>query len=561
MRRQSALGDHGIGLALAAAYVVWLVVTSRTLGFARDEGFYFQASSEYAQWFKLLGEHFSAALERGNIDRFWAANHEHPSLMKSLFALSFVFLHEKWKVVEQASLAYRLPGMLMGGGALWLTHVFGARAYGRMAGLVAAGLLGLMPRVFYHAHLACFDIAIMTMWTLTVFVYWKSRVRGGLLWPLVAGVVYGLTLDTKHNAWILPPMLVVHALMVQLCCPTHKTGRGVITIPLSLVAMAIIGPLVFVGLWPWLWHDTLARFDWYASFHLNHDYYNMEFFGRNYFAAPSPRAYAPVMILATVPTITLLLFGLGTVERCRAALGRLRAAIRARWVEGQQGRCVAVAGDRAGTDLLLAMALAAAISPWLLSDKTPIFGGTKHWLPTYPFLCLFAGRGFALVQGWMDRTLSLRPHRWRWFARTALVAAMVAGPAAITKHSHPFGLTSYVPLVGGAPGAADLGLNRGFWGFTTQSANGFLSKQAPMGATVFIHDTAWQSWGPLIAEQRVRPDLRGVGSPSEAMYSLVHHELHMNEVDYNIWMAYGSPSPAYVVTHDGVPVVSVYERK
>ena len=44
------------------------------------------------------------------------------------------------------------------------------------------------------------------------------------------------------------------------------------------------------------------------------------------------------------------------------------------------------------------------------------------------------------------------------------------------------------------------------------------------------------------------------------MYSLVQHELHMNEVDYSIWVADGTDAPAYIVEHDGVPIVSVYKR-
>ncbi|MFW5739199.1 MAG: hypothetical protein ACOC1F_02415, partial [Myxococcota bacterium] len=60
---------------------------------------------------------------------------------------------------------------------------------------------------------------------------------------------------------------------------------------------------------------------------------------------------------------------------------------------------------------------------------------------------------------------------------------------------------------------------------------------------------------------RVRPDLRGVGAPSQGLYSLVHHELHMNEVDYQIWVAYDTRAPVFVVTHDEVPIVSIYRRR
>ena len=45
-----------------------------------------------------------------------------------------------------------------------------------------------------------------------------------------------------------------------------------------------------------------------------------------------------------------------------------------------------------------------------------------------------------------------------------------------------------------------------------------------------------------------------------ADYAIVHHELHMMEVDAQIWTAYGQARLAHVVTHDGVPIVSVYEN-
>ncbi len=73
-------------------------------------------------------------------------------------------------------------------------------------------------------------------------------------------------------------------------------------------------------------------------------------------------------------------------------------------------------------------------------------------------------------------------------------------------------------------------------------------------------DTAWPSWQRMVDEKRVPSWLRGVGSPAEAEISIVHHEQHINEVDYNIWTEYGSTAPEYVLTHDGVPIISVYRR-
>ena len=542
--------DHVVGALLAALYVAWLMATARSLGFPRDESFYFHAGAQYGGWWVALFEHGNAALQQSAIDSAWAFNHEHPSLMKSLFGLSEHFLHGSWHVIPEASLAFRLPGMAAAGMAIWTTYLFGARAWTRRAGLVAALLLALMPRVFFHAHLACFDVPITAMWILCVYVHWRAQERRTLGWTIAVGIVFGLTLETKHNAWILPLVLVPHAIFVHRRAFLRELGRARLSVPASVVSMATIAPLVFYALWPYLWHDTFARLQWYVEFHLNHEYYNIEYLGKNYFGPPSPKSYLPVMVLATVPTVTMLLFAVGCVDRARAQARRLLAGAHTTGVER----------DTRETDLLLGLSLAASVGPFFLST-TPIFGGTKHWMPAYPVLALFAGRGFDVVVTAMRAALPrVQGAAWAW-TQTGLGACVVAAPLAVTIHSFPFGLSAYVPLVGGTAGGADLGLNRQFWGFTSQNAaEEYLNEHAPRDASVFIHDTTWDAWGRMQEEGRIRRDLRAVNSPGEATISLVEHELHMNEVDYSIWVAYGATAPAYVVEHDGVPIVSVYRR-
>jgi uncharacterized membrane protein (UPF0136 family) len=549
--------DHVVGAGLGLAYVGWLLATARSLGFPRDEGVYFRAGNDYAGWWRMLFEHGRDALEQGAIDSAWGFNHEHPALMKTLFGLSFWFFHEKWAVFSDASTAYRFPAMVVAGIAVATTYLFGARAWNRRAGLVAATLFALMPRVFFHAHLACFDVPITSMWLLCVYAHWRAQETRSVGWTIATGIVFGLALETKLNSWFLPVAIVPHALFVHRHALLRGLKVGRVTLPASLVSMAVLGPIVFYALWPYLWNDTLSRLQWYVDFHLHHEYYNIEFLGRNYFGPPSPKSYLPVMVLATVPTVTLGLFLVGAIERGTAGARRLRA-----WIRRTFSKSVnePTPRDRCETDLLLGLAFLVAIGPFFLA-KTPIFGGTKHWLPAYPFLALFAGRGFDAVARAMRNALPELQGWWRFGAEGALYASVIAGPLAVTAHAHPFGLSAYVPLVGGTAGGADLGLNRQFWGYTTQSAAAeYLNAEAPRGASVFLSDTTWDAWAHMQEEGRVRSDLRASGAPHESSLALVQHELHMNEVDYSIWAAYGTDAPAYVVEHDGVPIVSIYRR-
>jgi Dolichyl-phosphate-mannose-protein mannosyltransferase len=536
--------DYAFGAVVPVFYILWLYKTARTLGFSRDESFYFDAAGSYAAWFKRAFEGTKGVFSQAGVDTYWEANHEHPSLIKSLFALSWMTFHEKWHWIEDASTALRLPGMLLGGLGLYLTFLFTTRAAGRTAGVFAALALALMPRIFYHAHLACFDIAAMTMWTLALYAYHRALTVQTWMRAVLAGLAYGLLLETKHNAWLLPGVIVPHA--VYLMVRERDAWKRVLK---PVLCMATLGPAVFVGLWPWLWNDTLARIQAYAGFHLNHDYYNMEFLGVNYNAAPSPAAYAPVMILATVPTITLLLFALGAFENLVPALVRL---VKRATPESEAG---------ASYDALLvlfALSFAVPIAVFFL-PRTPIFGGTKHWFPAYPFLAAFAGLGFSSV---LSRARGLgRSTTVQAWAPPVLGVALLTAPLVETAHSHPFGLSAYVAMVGGTQGGASLGLNRQFWGFTTQSLAPFFERELRPGATVFIHDTTGGAFQSMQNEKRIRGDIRGTtASIDGADVAIIHHELHMKETEVNAQTAYGVVGPAYILTQDGVPIISVYKK-
>jgi 4-amino-4-deoxy-L-arabinose transferase-like glycosyltransferase len=582
--------DAGIALALGVGFTVVLVKSVATLGYARDEGFYFHAASAYGRWLEQLWASPGAAMSRKAVDAAWAVNHEHPGLVKALFALSNLLLQKKLHLFAMEGTSYRFPAMVLAGGLLSVVYLWGAEARSRAAGGVAAVALAAMPRFFYHAHLACFDVPIVAIWTLCAYCFWKALRTTGALWPALAGLAFGLALDTKHNSWFLPIVAGAHtagALLVSRLLPRGDLSRAAANEQLrraawTMGAMAWIGPLVMFALWPWIWWDTFARLREYAMFHLNHEYYNMELFGVNHWVPPMPRAYAPVMTAATVPLVTLLLFAAGLFGRARLRLGEAALLLSARapaagraagWISRAQavfqarrlGSPLARIGPSASTELLWLLSIGAIYAAWL-SPKTPIFGGTKHWMTAYPFLALFAGVGFDdVVRAARAQLLRLRK-RLPALVRApspALAAALgalaLASPVVQTARSHPWGLSSYTPLVGGAAGAATLGLNRTFWGYTTGAVADYLNT-APPGASVFLHDTAGPSWDMLLADGRLRRDIRGAWSVDGSTFALYHHEKHMAGVEHQTWISYGTLRPDHVAGLDGVPVLWVYRR-
>lgn len=535
--RRLTSSEQLIGAALCVGYVMMLVWTAPDLAMSRDESFYAHAAKEYGGWVVELLTNPSSALTREQIDRAWDYNWEHPAWMKLTFAWAWL-VHQKLGLFSSESLAFRFPGMLTAGLLLWLIYAWGAVIIGRTGALFGALAFAALPRVFYHSHLAAFDVPIAFLITLTAYAYWRTL--SDSKWALLTGLAFGLALATKHNSWILPGIFLIHYLWVR---RQYALADRLDRPPLAwLPSMLVIGPIVLIATWPWVWHHTASRLLAYAQFHLSHVHYTYEYLGVSYFEPPLPISVPFIMTLFTVPLTILVLALIGLVHR--------RAALAPPW-RTRRGDPTDTRADVLWLGCLAAPLLAIAL------PSSPIFGGTKHWITAYPFLALFAGWGFVAVTDLARGPLSTER---RWPAWT--FAALFLAPGLVqTTHSHPFGLSHYTPIAGGVAGAADLGMNRQFWGFTTGSLADWIVETLPDGGTVWTCDTTWGAWRMMQADRRLPSNIRPVRSMAEADLVLVHHEPHFNEVDFQAWMAFDDVQPVHVLTYDGVPIISVYQNR
>jgi 4-amino-4-deoxy-L-arabinose transferase-like glycosyltransferase len=557
MNRAVTRKDHLLGAALGALYAVVLLGTASDLGLSRDEGIYVVAAESYGRWLELLVAEPAAAFEQASIDRHFAFNHEHPALVKLLAAIGHS-LDQKLSLFTRDSHAFRLPGMLSAGLLVWLIYVFGTRLCCRRVGLVAALAYALLPRPFYHAHLLAFDVPITLATTAVAYAYlrsWVSPARGPeprfapALRACRLGLLFGLALATKHNSWLLPGIFAIHSAWVALFERARRkaTGRVAISLtPRGLAAMLVLGPIVFLASWPWLWHDTLARLRDYAAFHLHHEYYNIEYFGVNYFWPPFPVSYPWVMTLFTVPVSTLALGCVGLGLAVTALWARARRALAGGFDEHE---------DPLHTHVLL---LGCLLAPLVVISlpSTPIFGGTKHWFPSYPFLALFCGLGFERLLAFVRARIT---RSTRWVAWP--LGALALSPALVeTAHSHPFALSHYGMAAGFVPGAADHGMNRQFWGFTTRSLADYLYERLPRGGRVYVCDTIDSAFRMLVRDGHLPENIHSTRDLAQADLALVHHELHFLDVEVQIWTTYGTTKPVHVLAYDGVPILSVYQN-
>ena len=576
--RRGRLVTLGLAAVLGVASLVAVLAAQRDQGLVRDELVYMHHGSRYADWWVGLLSGTGGMLTDDAITRHFGGpratdgNREHPPLLKTLFGLSERLLHRSLGWTDRVT-AYRVPSAvfhaLLGG----LVLCFAASIWGPVTGLIAGALALLLPRAFFHAGLAAFDAAMVTMWFATLFAY--HRALRSRWWCLGLGICFGLALATKHNALMLPGVIGLHYTWVSWRAgrvarvadanadADAGTGRvrgaaaalwrGVRLRPLVLPAL-LIGPLVLVAVWPWLWFDTVAHAAAWIRFHLHHVHYNYEYLGRNWNAPPYPWHVPLVTTLLTVPVVTT----------AAAALGAGVVAVRAR-----RGQPVGASADTAPV-LLLALSAAVAMGPFLLG-RAPIFGAEKHWAPAIPTLCILAGVGVVWAAGLAARALGrgqpARERLARGLATAILGSAVVAAALIETAAAHPYALSHYNALAGGAPGGADLGMNRQFWGYAARGVLPYLGAHAPAPGQpdrpVYTHDAS-PAW-PMYREQGLlAPGLPDAGHERAGMrrsrVALVIHERHFNRHDYMVWDVYGTVQPAYVLTFQGVPLVSVYVR-
>jgi hypothetical protein len=498
---------RGMGFCTAAA----MALTQAPVGFVRDEGYYFTAAQNAEAWLRLLLHAPLAAV--GQTGRYWSYNFEHPGLTKLLFGASHL-VFATWLGWVPDALAWRLPAFAFAGLlSYWLCILGLSRS--RAAGVLAPLVFWCAERTFFHGHLACFDVPICALWA-GVGVGWlaalKAPSRRSGLW---LSFIYGVALAVKHNAWFLPPVLLVHALLL----PGEQRKSALLRLPWLLLS-----PLVLFAAWPLLWHDPLRHLGDWIAFHTHHVHYAWWYFGQVLRAPPFPVVYPLVVDALALPLTTVALLGAAGIS--------LLAGFVLRRLDAQRLLELGLAGS--------------ALLPFLLTT-TPIFGGLKHWLA---FLALLAPEAAALLV-WMAPSPKL--------LAAAAAAALLPGLWQIA-HVHPYGTSAYGELAGDIPGAATLGMQRQYWSNNVTGVLPWLNAHCPRDARVYFHEVNVESYRAYVQAGMLRADIRYAAGPAQADYVALQWHREFRDREPETWNAFHTRRPATGLYLDEVPQIVVYAR-
>ncbi len=532
---------------VVGVYVVVVWATEASVGFVRDEGYYFKAAQLYAGWFStLFSSRFFDAFSDAEILKHFGYNREHPPLAKLAQGATFSLFHATLGLVRPST-GFRVAGFLFAGLTVGATYLLGRRLVSARVGFFGALMMAAMPRFFFDAHLACFDVAITAMWTLSIWAFVRALTAppsAAGRRAMVAGLVFGLALATKLNALFLPVLFVAWWLVAPPAGlrfgrrPGPSGGLDVVVppIPVVLLSCAVIGPVVFVACWPYLWHDPIARIGGYLAFHLNHEHYPALYFHELLVAPPFPWHFPVVMTALTVPTSVLALGAVGLA----VSLGR-------------------VVGQRSLPDAVLVFATVLPVA-LIAVPHTPIFGGVKHWYNALPTLCLLAARSLVWVGVEVERFLAARgarafvtPLAWGALALLALAPGMLG-----IARSHPDGIGFYNEWAGGFRGGAALGMQRGFWGGLAHPRYiDTLPDLAGGRGRVFFNRTNYDAYRMYQREGKVPKTMHYANDASNAVVGVHFAQPEHGEQEGHIWSAIGT-RPVAGVYRDGVTLIQLY---
>lgn len=210
----------------------------------------------------------------------YGLNPEHPPLVKLLAALPI--LGQPYWLPTQLGRNFKVEAYL--GGRDWLARNDGASQvmvfrmrlaagilalglslvvfaaarewFGPVAALAALTLVTFDPNVLAHSALVTTDIGVSMFFLASIYVFYRYVKHPTVIRLVLAGVIAGLLLATKHSGILLAPMLALLISYEIVMSPRGTRARTAIRLAGAFAAIVVIGVLV---LWAFYGFRYAAR--------------------------------------------------------------------------------------------------------------------------------------------------------------------------------------------------------------------------------------------------------------------------------------------------------------
>jgi len=439
-----------VPVAIVAAVLLLGLIHVSTPAWVWDETYYYTLSSGVGDWLA------SPSLDAERITEVFREGNAHPPLPLYAMAITGGLLQSE---AGDFLLAVRLATCIQFAGLALMIYSFVKREAGPAAAGFATALTVLSPRLFAHSLMATYDVPMCLMWVGATIAFYRGM--RSKRWAMASGLVFGLALLTKVNAFLLPLALWPWGLYFH----RRRALRAIIW-------MSVAGPLVFFAGWPWLWLAPLRHFAEYIvdkfpagavpSFILSwtgtgaiawREAARTLYFGT---VAPggAPWHYPFVMLILTMPLAVMA---------------------------GGAASGVAAKREKGARPLVALLWWSVLVQLIVFAFAMTPFDGVRLFLPVLPLVSIAAGLGLGRLAG-KGRT---------WAAAAVVLVALSPGAEFLVYE--PYGMSYFTPAVGGLPGAERLGMEVTYYGEAVDPA-GFaaINTRARAGDSV--------TYGPMFDE-------------------------------------------------------------
>lgn len=372
------------------------------------------------------------------------------------------YLNGKTLDVLTSIMIHKLSTVIFVSLCIFFVFRFATEAFNRRVGIFSALSLIFIPRFFAHSMYTTLDAPVASMILISVYFFWKGM--KSRKWAIAGGVVFGLTLSSKINAYFVPPIIIIWLLVsyrdriFSLIKDATKGKINLRKIPFPIFTFAILSPLFMVISWPWLWKNTFYRYFSYMGFNVAHEetlnvftYY----LGHNYIILPWH--YTWIMTAVTVPVFILVFMLIGSYRAIKDT----------------------VTLDNRITFLIFSGAFFPIL--FFSTDFANPHDGLRTFLNIFPFIAILSGLG-------ADMCLNLLKNR-RLDARISfiMIILLISIPSVYALGmGMPYAVSYYNHLIGGTRGAYESGMELDYYAESYLRIALWLNENAKEGAIVYV---------------------------------------------------------------------------
>lgn len=471
----------------------------------------------------------------------WFLEHDgkgHPPLSDILSSVFNQILFKQLGLINDID-SYRVYGIFLAAILVGLIYWWGAKAYGKFAGFLAAIALSTYPLFWSEAHFNSEkDIPETVFWVLTIFSVWKGLVNQSSKWILLSGLFFGLALGTKFNilfasfvltAWI---AIFFGVNFFKNSIQGLKSYRKVF---LASLFAPLIGIFIFFISWPYLWSDPLGNAANVVGFYKELGITKSQ--DPNFLGPMGTNSYPLQWIIYTAPPVTLTFAALGIA----VAAKRLRK-------------------EKDKISVLFLLMLFVPIIRVSLPGTT-IYGGVRQIMEYIPALAILAGLGGLAVRNAL-LVLTLKMNFPKIIINILIILTFLPITIKLIK-IHPNENVYFNQLIGGLSGAKQR--NFPSWGHTFGAAyrQGFawINKNAPKDSkVVFVYELL-----PNFPKIFVRGDIDLHNSHRSGYLMLGEYAITLvyqgteNRSYYDMYLN-NFLNPVYQVAVDDVAILKVWKN-